>query len=203
MKLNKKTLRDLIYEILIEQEQAAPDKVRLKTGVMSQAQQRAGAIERTKGLKGVHGAEISIISQFEELLNNLAQGADLTKHKPALQRIMQLLQKAVPQEETGDSQLQEEGPDLRVLEMECRQGNAAACAELGQIQQGALREEGPGLEHYEKLCEQGDQRACDIAASMQQRTGGAAPAAPRGHPGMAGGMEEGRRRTKRVLRRRK
>ena len=56
MKLNKKTLRDLIYEILIEQEQAAPDKVRLKTGVMSQAQQRAGAIERTKGLKGVHGA---------------------------------------------------------------------------------------------------------------------------------------------------
>ena len=170
MKLNKKTLRDLIYEILMEQEQAAPAKAKLKTGVMSQAQQRAGALARTKGLKGVQGAEISIISQFEELLNNLAQGADLTKHKPALQRIMQLLQKAVPQEETGESQLQEEGP---------------------------------GLEHYEKLCEQGDQRACDIAASMQQRTGGAAPAAPRGHPGMAGGMEEGRRRTKRVLRRRK
>jgi len=171
MKLNKTTLKDLIYEILMEeQEQAAPAKAKLKTGVMSQAQQRAGALARTKGLKGVQGAEISIISQFEELLNNLAQGADLTKHKPALQRIMQLLQKAVPQEETGESQLQEEGP---------------------------------GLEHYEKLCEQGDQRACDIAASMQQRTGGAAPAGPRVHPGMAGGMEEGRRRTKRVLRRRK
>jgi hypothetical protein len=171
MKLNKTTLKDLIYEILMEeQEQAAPAKAKLKTGVMSQAQQRAGALARTKGLKGVQGAEISIISQFEELLNNLAQGADLTKHKPALQRIMQLLQKAVPQEETGESQLQEEGP---------------------------------GLEHYEKLCEQGDQRACDIAASMQQRTGGAAPAGPRGHPGLAGGMEESRRRTKRVLRRRK
>jgi len=171
MKLNQKMLKDLIYEILMEeQEQAAPAKAKLKTGVMSQAQQRAGALARTKGLKGVQGAEISIISQFEELLNNLAQGADLTKHKPALQRIMQLLQKAVPQEETGESQLQEEGP---------------------------------GLEHYEKLCEQGDQRACDIAASMQQRTGGAAPAGPRGHPGLAGGMEESRRRTKRVLRRRK
>jgi len=171
MKLNQKMLKDLIYEILMEeQEQAAPAKAKLKTGVMSQAQQRAGALARTKGLKGVQGAEISIISQFEELLNNLAQGADLTKHKPALQRIMQLLQKAVPQEETGESQLQEEGP---------------------------------GLEHYEKLCEQGDQRACDIAASMQQRTGGAAPAGPRVHPGMAGGMEEGRRRTKRVLRKRK
>ena len=171
MKLNQKMLKDLIYEILMEeQEQAAPAKAKLKTGVMSQAQQRAGALARTKGLKGVQGAEISIISQFEELLNNLAQGADLTKHKPALQRIMQLLQKAVPQEETGESQLQEEGP---------------------------------GLEHYEKLCEQGDQRACDIAASMQQRTGGAAPAGPRGHPGLAGGMEETRRSTKRVLRRRK
>jgi len=171
MKLNKTTLKDLIYEILMEeQEQAAPAKAKLKTGVMSQAQQRAGALARTKGLKGVQGAEISIISQFEELLNNLAQGADLTKHKPALQRIMQLLQKAVPQEETGESQLQEEGP---------------------------------GIEHYEKLCEQGDQRACDIAASMQQRQGAPSPAGPRGHPGLAGGMEESRRRTKRVLRRRK
>ena len=37
--------------------------------------------------------------------------------------------------------MNEEGPDLRVLEMECRQGNAAACAELGQLQQDALREE--------------------------------------------------------------
>ena len=59
--------------------------------------------ELLKGLKHVLGAEISIISQFEELLNNLAQGADLTKHKPALQRIMQLLQKAVPQEETQEN----------------------------------------------------------------------------------------------------
>ena len=174
MKLNKTTLKDLIYEILLEEEAPAasvsPAKAGLKTGVMSQAQQRAGAIERTKGLKGVQGAEISIISQFEELLNNLAQGADLTKYKPQLTRIMEMLQKAVPQEETGDSQLQEEGPDLA---------------------------------HYQSLCEKGDERACSIAASMEQRQGAPPPTGPRVQPGFAGGMEEGRRRTKRVLRRRK
>ena len=190
MKLNKTTLKDLIYEILMEeQEQAAPAKAKLKTGVMSQAQQRAGALARTKGLKGVQGAEISIISQFEELLNNLAQGADLTKHKPALQRIMQLLQKAVP-------------PEAAAAPAAAAPPTAGPAATTGS-QVTNLQEEGPGLEHYEKLCEQGDQRACDIAASMQQRTGGAAPAGPRGHPGLAGGMEESRRRTKRVLRRRK
>ena len=46
--------------------------------------------------------------------------------------------------------MNEEGPDLRVLEMECRQGNAAACAELGQLEQEAKKKAQSGLEEEKK-----------------------------------------------------
>ena len=161
MKLNKKMLKDIIHEILMEQEEPPP-----------------------------------VAGKFKVIRDFLNKQPMLTKQLQALtmkadyMALINWVESMTPNVK---------GPDKVII----LKAAAAAAAEASPVTN--LQEEGPGLEHYEKLCEQGDQRACGIADSMKQRQERPPPPGPRVHPGMAGGMEEGRRRrrTKKVIRRRK
>ena len=182
MKLNKKMLKDIIHEILMEREEPPPvaGKFKVIQGLLDKQPMII------KGLQALTTkADYMALIKWVESMTPNVRGSD----------------KALILKEAAAAAA-EASPKAAAAPAGAAPPTAAPAATTGSPVTN-LQEEGPGLEHYEKLCEQGDQRACGIADSMKQRQERPPPPGPRVHPGMAGGMEEGRRRTKKVIRRRK
>jgi len=174
MKLNKTTLKDLIYEILLEVAvPPAAGKFKVIQGLLD----KQPMITKQLQALTMKADYMALINWVESMTPNV-KGSD---------KVMILKAAAAAAAKASPEALAPTAPPA-----------ATAAAPVTD-----LREEGPSLEHYEERCQQGDQRACGIADSMKQRLDAPPSTGPRVQPGFAGGMEEGRRRTKRVIRRRK
>ena len=115
MKLNKKMLKEIILEemenytteasnldVPPDDPETEQDLTKLGTAGMSASAQRAAGLERSKELASgeVKPVEISMINSFEKFLHALSKGADLTKHRPLLDRVLKMLKQGIPQELT-------------------------------------------------------------------------------------------------------
>jgi hypothetical protein len=104
MKLNQKILKQIIREVLEDQEATqgidpqSKKATAIKTAAMSSsAFGKAGREGRMAVDKELTSLERGIIQQFDEFLLNLAQlpGVDLNSQKMILQRIMKVLQQQI------------------------------------------------------------------------------------------------------------
>ena len=109
MKLNRAKLKEIILEVI--QEQEPQDDTRLKTGSMSTGARIKGSRERIVGdAEEFTNQERNIIDQLEAFISNLAAepGVDLMRYRPLLQRVLKLLQqqaaKSVKQPQQGESE---------------------------------------------------------------------------------------------------
>lgn len=109
MKINRERLKEIILDVI--QEQEAQDGTKLKTGSMSTGARIKGSRERIVGdADEFTNQERNIIDQLEEFISNLAAepGVDLTRYRPLLQRVLKLLQqqasKSVKQTPQGEPQ---------------------------------------------------------------------------------------------------
>tara|TARA_R100000008_G_scaffold86458_2_gene79681 strand:- start:602 stop:955 length:354 start_codon:yes stop_codon:yes gene_type:complete len=100
MKLNQKILKNIIREVLEEQEADPQSKkaTALKTAAMStSAFGKAGREGRLAVDTELTSLERGIIQQFDEFLLKLAQlpGVDLNSQKMVIQRVMKMLQQQI------------------------------------------------------------------------------------------------------------
>jgi hypothetical protein len=109
MKLNRAKLKEIILEVI--QEQEPQDDTKLKTGSMSTGARIKGSRERIVGdAEEFTNQERNIIDQLEAFISNLAAepGVDLMRYRPLLQRVLKLLQqqaaKSVKQPQQGESE---------------------------------------------------------------------------------------------------
>ena len=109
MKINKETLKEMIRQVINEEGEQDPTK--LKTGSMSTGARIKGARDRISGAaEEFTNQERNIIDQLEKFISDMAAkpGVDLTKFRPLLQRVLKLLQqqaaKSIEQPQQGEAQ---------------------------------------------------------------------------------------------------
>ena len=109
MKLSKKALKNIIRDVITEEIESDPTK--LKAGSMSTGARVKGSRERIVGDEDEFtNQERNIIDQLEAFISNLAAepGVDLVTYRPLLQRVLKLLQqqasKSIKQPQQGETQ---------------------------------------------------------------------------------------------------
>ena len=109
MKLNKVKLKELIVEVLNEETEQDPTK--LKAGSMTTGARVKAARDRITGdTEEFTNQEQNIIDQLEKFISNMASqpGIDLMKFRPLLQRVLKILQqqaaKSIKQPEQGEQE---------------------------------------------------------------------------------------------------
>ena len=88
-------LRELIREVLKEQEEASDKATKLKTGSMSGSQRLKKSRERITGSSDEFTPqEQKIVDQLEKFIADLAakEGVDLLQHRAFLEKAMKLIQ---------------------------------------------------------------------------------------------------------------
>ena len=88
-------LRELIREVLKEQEETSGKATKLKTGSMSGSQRLKKSRERITGTSDEFTPqEQKIVDQLEKFISDLAakEGVDLLQHRAFLERAMKLIQ---------------------------------------------------------------------------------------------------------------
>ena len=110
MKLNLENLKNIIREVVSEETE--PDPAKLKNTTMSTSQRKQTSIDRITGDDSEFTAqEKGILDQIETFLADMAAkpGVDMTKYRAQLERVMKLLQQSVsstsaaPQQQTTNS----------------------------------------------------------------------------------------------------
>ena len=109
MKINKEKLKDMIRDVISEETEQDPTK--LKTGSMSTGARVKGSRDRIMGdTEEFTNQERNIVDQLEKFISDLATepGIDLMKFRPLLQRVLKLLQqqaaKSIKQPQQGEAQ---------------------------------------------------------------------------------------------------
>lgn len=109
MKINKEKLKDMIRDVINEETEQDPTKI--KTGSMSTGARVKGARDRIMGDdEEFTNQERNVIDQLEKFISDLAAepGIDLMKFRPLLQRVLKLLQqqaaKSIKQPQQGEAQ---------------------------------------------------------------------------------------------------
>ena len=109
MKLSKTKLKEMILEVLNEETEQDPTKI--KTGSMSSGSQVKAARDRIMGdADEFTNQERNIINQLEKFISDMAAqpGIDLMKFRPLLQRVLKLLQqqaaKSIKQPQQGEQE---------------------------------------------------------------------------------------------------
>ena len=109
MKINKETLKEMIRQVINEEDEQDPTKI--KAGSMSTGARIKGARDRISGgAEEFTNQERNIIDQLEKFISDMAAkpGVDLTKFRPLLQRVLKLLQqqaaKSIEQPQQGEEQ---------------------------------------------------------------------------------------------------
>jgi len=93
VKINKETLKEMIRQVINEEVEQDPTKI--KAGSMSTGARIKGARDRISGgAEEFTNQERNIIDQLEKFISDMAAkpGVDLTKFRPLLQRVLKLLQ---------------------------------------------------------------------------------------------------------------
>ena len=88
-------LRQIIREVLKEQEEASNKATKLKTGSMSGSQRLKKSRERITGASNEFTPqEQKIVDQLEKFISDLAakEGVDLLQHRAFLEKAMKLIQ---------------------------------------------------------------------------------------------------------------
>ena len=99
MKITKQKFKDVVLEVLREQDQQmdASGAPTLKSGSKSTAQRATDAVKRIKSAGDeLTNAEKNLVDQFEKFLSDLAAtpGVDLMRNRALLQRVLVILQKS-------------------------------------------------------------------------------------------------------------
>tara|TARA_R100000008_G_C3578609_1_gene166872 strand:- start:315 stop:905 length:591 start_codon:yes stop_codon:yes gene_type:complete len=109
MKITKQKFKDVVLEVLREQDQqmdtsGAPT---LKSGSKSTAQRATDAVKRIRSAGDeLTNAEKNLVDQFEKFLSDLAAtpGVDLMRNRALLQRVLVILQKSTASQVTQAAQ---------------------------------------------------------------------------------------------------
>ena len=106
MKLSKARLKEIIVEVM--QEQDIEDPTKIKTGSMTTGARIKSARDRITGDGGEEftNQEQNVIDQLESFISDLAAkpGVDLMKYRPLLQRVLKLLQRRADKDATQPTQ---------------------------------------------------------------------------------------------------
>tara|TARA_Y100001938_G_C8069570_1_gene422297 strand:- start:989 stop:1558 length:570 start_codon:yes stop_codon:yes gene_type:complete len=97
MKISKNQIKELILNVISEQEVDASGSPVLKTGSKSTSQRTSDAVKRIKSAGDeLTNTEKNLVDQFEKFLSDLAAtpGVDLMRNRALLQKVIVLLQKA-------------------------------------------------------------------------------------------------------------